>query len=292
MTSAAATKRFISSLIALLATAAAIINFLPESMAFSSSHYYYYYYHHHHCHSPSNPLIIKPTTTTTTTTTTATFATILGVVSSCLSKEEALEEKVFRDGEKFLPVPSKRCFHENDIVLRNFTDKAPQQVQLQLQQQQQQDMMPDAPHLTFEKYLTMQEKRVVVSFRFTEVPYLRPYFLTFSSKLKQMHADIILEKQVVPLVEATAQPIFEVLVDGKVVIGGSGSSRERHILGGRVDVLDTQSVYVNMDQLGLAIAKARRKRRPSTVYGEDEDDTRRNKKLRSYVLRQSEQQME
>ena len=136
----------------------------------------------------------------------------------------------------------------------------------------------------------MQEKRVVVSFRFTDLPYLRPYFLTFSSKLKKAHSDIILEQRVLPVVDAAAQPIFEVLVDGKIVIGG-GSSRERHVLGGRVDVQNTQSVYVSMEQLGLAIGKARKRRRPTTVYGDEDVDDRRRQRL-SYVLRNSERTSE
>ena len=35
--------------------------------------------------------------------------------------------------------------------------------------------------------------------------------------------------------------------------GGSSNSREQHVLGGRVDVQNTQSVHVSMEQISLAI---------------------------------------
>lgn len=172
--------------------------------------------------------------------------------------EEFDNQRIFQDCEKMLH--GKRFFDDSKVVF-NFTDA----------NIDNKDLFPDAPPLTYQKYLTMQEKRVVVSFRFTDVPYLRPYFLTFASRLKKKHSDIIIERNVLPLVESTTQPIFEVLVDGKTVIGGGSNGRERHILGGRVDVQNTQSVFVSMEHLGLAISKARKKRRPTSVYGEDDD---------------------
>ena len=188
--------------------------------------------------------------------------------SSSTKSLKDLEDMAFAQGETLLP--QKRCF-DGDSVLRNFTNASePKSI----------DLVPNAPQLIFSKYMTMQEKRVIVSFRFTNFPYLRPYFLTFSSKLKKLHTDIILEQTVLPVVDPSAQPIFEVYVDGKIVIGGGGSNRERHILGGRVDVQNTQSVFVSMEQLGLAILKARRKRRPTALYGEDDDDREEWKKHR------------
>jgi hypothetical protein len=85
-------------------------------------------------------------------------------------------------------------------------------------------------------------------------------------------------------VDGSSTPIFEVLVDGKIVIGG-GQSRERHVLGGRVDVERTQSVFVSMEQLGHAISKARKKRRPSTLYGghNGEDNPEMKKNRRTFV---------
>ena len=191
-------------------------------------------------------------------------------------------EQAFSDGEKFLV--GKSCLDsklEWDMtnIAGNATAVHPK------------DLIPNAPHLTFQKFVTMQEKRVVVTFRFTELPYLRPYFLTFASKLKKHHSDIIIEKRTLPVVDANAQPVFEVIVDGKTVMGGgSSNSRERHVLGGRVDVQNTQSVYVSMEQIGVAITKARKKRRPTTLYGEDGEDvddadTRIRRWHRSYVLR-------
>lgn len=193
--------------------------------------------------------------------------------------KEDLEAKAFAEGEKFLP--TKSCF-DGDNVLRNFSAGSIDE---------KDRIQANSPHLTYTKYLSMQEKRVVVSFRFTDLPYLRPYFLTFCSKLKTLTPDIIVERRCLPVVDATtgSQPIFEVLVDEKLVIG-AGGTRERHVLGGRVDVDDTQSVYVSMQQLSLAIARARRKRRPTAkVYdgenNDDEDDE--DETHRSYILRTS-----
>jgi hypothetical protein len=139
-----------------------------------------------------------------------------------------------------------------------------------------------APPLTFPKFLTMQEKRVVVSFRYTDVPYLKPYFLTVASRLKKRHADILIEKKKLPLVDSNSNPIFEVLVDGKIVIGAQGSTRQERILAGRVDVDKTQSVFISMEQLGNAIAKARKRKRPTNGYGLEEIK-------QEYTLRQQQQ---
>ena len=196
-------------------------------------------------------------------------------------------EKAFSYGEKLLE--GKSCLNSkwNFTLANNSTTPTIDP----------KERIPNAPHLTFSKFLTMQEKRVVVTFRFTDVPYLRPYFLTFASKLKKRHSDIIIEKRALSVVDANAQPNFEVIVDGKTVMGGgSSNSRERHVLGGRVDVQNTQSVYVSMEQISSAIAKARKKRRPTTLYGEDEDleDVDPDRVIRkwhqSYALRNGAQQ--
>jgi hypothetical protein len=186
-------------------------------------------------------------------------------------------EKAFKDGEKLLE--GKSCLNgiNLDLMDTNFT-------------LQHDDQFPLAPHLTFQKFLTMQEKRVVVTFRYTDLPYLKPYFLTFASKLKKKHSDIIIEKRKLPVGDSNLQPHFEVLVDGKTVMGSGSSKSREQVLGGRVDVQNTQSVYVSMEQISLAITKARKKRRPTTLYGEGEDedvelDTPVKRWHRSYVLR-------
>ena len=163
--------------------------------------------------------------------------------------------------EKWLRGDKGACYDERLEQLNNMTH-------INIRKK---DLIPDAPQLTFHKYLTMQQKRVVVTFRFTDLPYLRPYYLTFASKLKRRHSDLFIEKRVLPVVDGSASPVFEVLVDGKIVIGDS-QSRERHVPGGKVDVQNTQSVFVSMEQLGHAVSKARKKRRPSTLYGAEEED--------------------
>jgi hypothetical protein len=83
-----------------------------------------------------------------------------------------------------------------------------------------------------------------------------------AKKLKASHPDVVIEKRIFPTVVGAGDIIFEILVDGKVVLGTSRKQRG-------MDATDGKSVFVSMQQLDLAISKARRKRRPSTLYGED-----------------------
>lgn len=123
---------------------------------------------------------------------------------------------------------------------------------------------------------------MVVTFRYTDVPHLKPYYLTFASKLKKLHPDIILEKISMPLVDKTSNPIFEVLVDGKAIMGGGRTQQGN---AGRIEVAKTQSIYVSIPQVSAAIAKARRKKRPDTLYGGIVDEEERlSEGLRSDVL--------
>lgn len=61
---------------------------------------------------------------------------------------------------------------------------------------------------------------------------------------------------------------FDVLVDGKVIAGTSqlGKGRKQRL---SADSTAGPSVFVSMYDFDLAIAKARRKRRPSTLYGDE-----------------------
>jgi hypothetical protein len=89
-----------------------------------------------------------------------------------------------------------------------------------------------------------------------------------AKKLKASHPDVVIEKRILPTVVASGagDMIFEILVDGRVVLGTSRKQRG-------MDATDGKSVFVSMQQLDLAISKARRKRRPSTLYGEDPSTT-------------------
>lgn len=133
----------------------------------------------------------------------------------------------------------------------------------------QEEILPEAPPLSYDKFLTMQDKRVVLAIRYSGESGLRPYFLTVAKKLKQSHPDVIVERRILPKaeVEATGEAIFEILVDGKVVVGKNRSRRQRV---SRVDMSRARSVFVSMQELDVAISRARRRRRPTTVYGEIE----------------------
>lgn len=77
------------------------------------------------------------------------------------------------------------------------------------------------------------------------------------------------------------EPIFEVMVDGKVIIGKHNTSIQR--LGGDKSMPDLTgglSVFVSMSELDIAISKARRRRRPTTMYGSKEETAIRLDMLR------------
>jgi hypothetical protein len=127
----------------------------------------------------------------------------------------------------------------------------------------------ESPPMSFDKFVTMQEKRAVVTIRYSGDAGLKPYFLTIAKKLKQAHPDIVIERRILPsVVDGNYEATFEVLVEGKVVIG---KSRHRKVSrNGNNDVHDIigrRSVYVSMNELDMAISRARRKHRPTTVYG-------------------------
>lgn len=123
----------------------------------------------------------------------------------------------------------------------------------------------DAPQLNYNKFITMQDKRVVLTIRYSEGSNLKPYFLTVAKKLKATHPDCIVERRILPKADEGSEDTFEVLVDGKVVVGKGRARRPT-----RVDMShDRRSVFVSMDEIDVAVSRARRRRRPSTTYGED-----------------------
>jgi hypothetical protein len=117
------------------------------------------------------------------------------------------------------------------------------------------ELLPVAPALSFRKFLTMQERRVVVTIRFADNAGWKPYYLTATKIIKARHPDVLLEKKVLsPTVEGGEK--FEIAVDGKVIIGNQAKT-----------ATSTRNVYCNMVELDLAIGRARRRHRPSTTYG-------------------------
>lgn len=136
----------------------------------------------------------------------------------------------------------------------------------------------------------IQEKRVKVSIRYSADAGLRPFYLTVASRIKSAHPDVILEKRILPNPAGSdsTESIFEVQVDGKTVIGkkkikmlkvrtnGSSSSRNEDgdddknakdkNEGTDSDIAGGKSIFVSMEKLEQELNKARKKRRPSTMY--------------------------
>jgi hypothetical protein len=110
-----------------------------------------------------------------------------------------------------------------------------------------------------------------VAIRYSAESGMRPYFLTMAKKIIESHPDVFLDRVILPKVDLKEQgdndknsrPIFEVLVDGKVVVPTLGR-KDRDFMG----------IFVSMQELDLAMDRARRRRRPSTVYGEDGSNVR------------------
>jgi hypothetical protein len=120
----------------------------------------------------------------------------------------------------------------------------------------------------------LQDKRVVVTIQYTAESGLKPYFLTVAKKIKASNPDVILEKRILPAVNEGGEPTFEVVVDDKVVVGKNNARIQR--LGSDRIIQDStggMSVFVSMGELDLAISKARRRRRPHTMYGKENEST-------------------
>ena len=164
--------------------------------------------------------------------------------------------------------------------------------------------IPLAPPLSFEKYLTLQEKRVPVAIRYSGQSGLRPFFLTVAKWIKKRNPDVVVEKLILPSVDGDdlESSTFEVLVDGKVVVGKAatkwqgfrrqsmGSSSGGGSSGGTVSTRDLAgglSIYVSLEEVDLALAKARRRRRPnSTVYSQSETENQSAQAVRLEILRE------
>jgi hypothetical protein len=140
-----------------------------------------------------------------------------------------------------------------------------------------QSMFPSSPQLSFNKFLTMQDKRVVVTIRYSGEAGLKPYFLTVAKKVKATHPDVIIDRRILPAIaNEQGEATFEILVDGKVVVG-KGKPRKQKVA--RVDLSRARSVFVSMQELEGAITRARKRKRPSTSYGEEEDEPQMSRRL-------------
>mmetsp|Transcript_3050 Transcript_3050/g.4586 ORF Transcript_3050/g.4586 Transcript_3050/m.4586 type:complete len:247 (-) Transcript_3050:17-757(-) len=119
------------------------------------------------------------------------------------------------------------------------------------------EMFPVASHMTINKFLTMQDKRVVVTIRYSGWSGLRSVFLTAAKRIKSAFPDVLIEKRI--LDEESGDGTFEILVDGKLVTYSKSKNKEN----------GNNGVFVSMQELGIAISKARKRRRPSTLYSMD-----------------------
>eukprot|EP00593_Proboscia_inermis_P003007 CAMPEP_0171296908 /NCGR_PEP_ID=MMETSP0816-20121228/5634_1 /TAXON_ID=420281 /ORGANISM="Proboscia inermis, Strain CCAP1064/1" /LENGTH=138 /DNA_ID=CAMNT_0011770745 /DNA_START=185 /DNA_END=601 /DNA_ORIENTATION=+ len=117
-----------------------------------------------------------------------------------------------------------------------------------------------------------------------------------SKHIKKSFPDVLLEKKRLPPPlgnknDDTNDLTFDVLVDGKIVIGRAGRRVQSTTGGGsrpngnggfegEDDDLGNSpgvSVYVNMADMEAAISKARRKRRPNTLYERIESESGESK---------------
>jgi hypothetical protein len=92
----------------------------------------------------------------------------------------------------------------------------------------------------------------------------------------------VIEKRILPAMAGDGDVAFEILVDDKLLVGKQRSRKQRG-----VDAGDGKSVFVSMQELDLAISKARRKRRPTTLYG---DDPSAGALMRLEMLRKSQEE--
>ena len=86
---------------------------------------------------------------------------------------------------------------------------------------------------------------------------LRPFYLTTTKFIKKSFPDVLIEQRVLPKAGENEKGLFEIQVDGKVVVKNKNRSKE---------INRNQNVFVSMDAISAMIVKARRRRRPSTVY--------------------------
>ena len=107
--------------------------------------------------------------------------------------------------------------------------------------------------------------------RYSATPGLRPYYLTITKKIKEANPDVIVEKAILPTTEndVLEDTIFEVLIDGKVVIGKPRTKFQSVRRSGKDEINNNKvygmSIYVSVDDINVAIGKARKKRRPATT---------------------------
>lgn len=109
------------------------------------------------------------------------------------------------------------------------------------------------------------KKRVPMTIRYSAESGFKPYYLTVAKRVKDQYPDVLIEP-----IEVSGDGngsegtdgeansgTFEVVVDGKIVV------RTNQRAGAHPG-----TIFVSMAEMDLAITRARKRRRPSTSYGE------------------------
>eukprot|EP00531_Pseudo-nitzschia_arenysensis_P007880 CAMPEP_0116146584 /NCGR_PEP_ID=MMETSP0329-20121206/17247_1 /TAXON_ID=697910 /ORGANISM="Pseudo-nitzschia arenysensis, Strain B593" /LENGTH=253 /DNA_ID=CAMNT_0003642351 /DNA_START=223 /DNA_END=984 /DNA_ORIENTATION=+ len=124
-----------------------------------------------------------------------------------------------------------------------------------------------APPTLNESTAEESKKRVPVTIRYSAESGLKPYYLTVAKRVKDQYPDVLIERVVLSEEgtetadgESNGIGTFEVLVDGKIVVRTNNNQRAG---------THTGSIFVSMAEMDLAITRARKRRRPTSVYGED-----------------------
>lgn len=120
---------------------------------------------------------------------------------------------------------------------------------------------------------------MIVTIMYNSGSVLRTFYLTAAKIIKQSFPDILIEKRVLPAVEGDEKGTFEIQVDGKIVVNNKNRVNSKEVTG-------SQNVFVSMDTISSMIAKARRRRRPNTVYEMEKVDGMDAAAVRLEMMRQ------
>eukprot|EP00586_Coscinodiscus_wailesii_P010956 CAMPEP_0172514068 /NCGR_PEP_ID=MMETSP1066-20121228/257377_1 /TAXON_ID=671091 /ORGANISM="Coscinodiscus wailesii, Strain CCMP2513" /LENGTH=247 /DNA_ID=CAMNT_0013294591 /DNA_START=359 /DNA_END=1102 /DNA_ORIENTATION=+ len=185
---------------------------------------------------------------------------------------DASSEKEYLVKEPVFPDEKCQALEESEIDVFNDEDVSVSK----------DDLIPSSPALSFGKFLTMQqEKRVVVTIKFSHN--LLSYFLTATKQIKDSFPDVLIEKNMLPPPDGPGRDeevdVFEILIDKKAIVRKGREKKQREL-----------SVFVSMEELETAISKARKRRRPTTLYTAAKSS--KDAAMRLEMLRMIEEQKE
>ena len=111
---------------------------------------------------------------------------------------------------------------------------------------------------------------MIITIIFTENSGLWPFFLTAANRIKMAYPDVLIEKRVLPRAgqggdnAPDVNSIFEIQVDGRKIAGNGANKKLSNSVG---------TAFVPMKELELAISRARKRRRPTTFYGKQNENS-------------------